>query len=346
MKFILLALISNLILVNSFAVDLTEEIKLLNRDYGRVMDYPIVIFDKKEVVPLVTGKSESESSDIIKKYLLDKYEIQATDNEAYNLVPYFTVMNGSAVALPFFQGTWRDKRVHFCAVLPNGNDNDLKSEVRRILGHDPRTNVYDGFDFSYFEENFTLEELYLFSLYHELSHCLDTYFLPKNYEGEPSGHGVHKSESFAEVNALFLLAQRKGMKRLGAKRSLIRTTYSKYMGPYFADSDTPIFGGQLVKQGGAIYFLTPALLAAQRKLEDFNRDVIDFSLDQTLELSREIVDHHAINSRSFHALFMAYQDGFEDAGEHYKKMAQEAPELFLNTYYDLMFYQTLIEASL
>lgn len=327
---------------SSFAFDLSLEVANLNEEYGNTYSYPIVIFDKNEIAPKLVGLEESEQVEIVKEYTLKTHGVELSDGEAVNLVPYFTVLNGAASAIPFFEKGW-GRDVKFCAVLPNGVMNDLPNEVRRVLGHTEEVDVYDEFDFSIFEQLFTLDELYLYSLYHELSHCLDKEFMLDNYTSSPTAHGVHEAESFAEVNALFLLAQKKGMRRLGTKRALLRKTYSQYMGPYFASDKVGPFAGPMVKKGGSIYFLSPAIIAAQRQLNDYGKGVMNYSLEETLKLSEEVVEHHAIDNRSFQALVMYFRDGSDEAKKYYRDLADRDPELFLASYYDLLYLSTILE---
>ncbi|MFG1503848.1 hypothetical protein [Halobacteriovorax sp. ZH5_bin.2] len=341
-KYLLTSLLTVSAFASNLAADLSNEIKVLNAEYGNVKDYPIVIFDKSEVVPLLKGHNEEEQIKLLSEYMLHKFNIELEKGEAVNLIPYFGVLNGAASALPFMKGGW-SKEFKFCAVLPNGVMNDLPSEIRRVLGHSEGVDVYKNFDFSEFENLFSLDELYYFSLYHELSHCLDDIYLPKNYRSSPNGHGIHESESFAEVNALFLLAQRKGLRRLGIKRALLRKTYSKYMGPYLASDKVVAYAGDIVKQGGGVYFLSPVLIAAQRELENYRKGVLNYDLNKTLELSANIVAHHSINSRSFHALVKYFKDGREDVFDYYKELANQDPDLFLASYYDLVYLTSILE---
>ncbi|MFG1481649.1 hypothetical protein ABMA79_08545 [Halobacteriovorax sp. HFRX-2_2] len=327
---------------SDLATDLSSEIKVLNAEYGNIKDYPIVIFDKSEVIPLLKGHSEEEQIKLLSVYMLQKFNIELERNEAINLIPYFGILNGSASALPFMKGGWSNE-FKFCAVFPNGVVNDLPSEVRRVLGHSDEVDVYENFDFSQFEKIFSLEELHYYSLYHELSHCLDDIYLPENYQAPPSGHGVHQSESFAEVNALFLMAQKKGLKRIGINRALLRKTYSKYMGPYLASDKVSPFAGEVVKQGGGVYFLSPVLIAAQREIENYNKDVLKYDLNETLKLSATIVEHHSINSRSFQGFAKYFKDGKEETLKYYKGLADRDPDLFLASYYDLVYLTSILE---
>ncbi|WP_412471840.1 hypothetical protein [Halobacteriovorax sp. RT-1-4] len=341
-KFLAVTLLASGVFASNLELTLSNEIKVLNAEYGNVKNYPIVIFDKSEVVPILKGHTEEQQIKLLSEYMIQKFGIELERNEAINLIPYFGVLNGSASALPFMKGGW-SKEFKFCAVLPNGIINDLPSEVKRSLGHDDRVDVYKDFDFSKIERLFSLEELYYFSLYHELSHCLDDIYLPMNYQSPPSGHGVHESESFAEVNALFLLAQKKGLKRIGMNRALLRKTYSQYMGPYLASDKVSPFAGEIVKQGGGVYLLSPVLIAAQREIENYNKNVLKYDLNETLKLSATIVGHHSINSRSFRALVKYFEDGKEDTFEYYKGLADRDPDLFLATYYDLIYLTSILE---
>lgn len=330
--------------ISVYSFDLSEEISQLNQEYGRILDHPIIIFDKKEVLPLIRNLNDREARKFLISYVQEKFDVEITENEAHNFLPYFRTINGSAVALPSLID-YRSKKMKFCAVFPNGVENSLEDEVKRMLDYSPEYDFYGDFDFKKIEKLFTLEELRLFSLYHELSHCLDEVFLPENYMYEPSAHGLHLSESFAEVNALFLLFQRKGMKKLGIKRSILRTAYTKHMGPAIANKVT-VFESPVVKASGSIYFLSPILIAAQRLIENYSVKVDELDIFQTIALSKEVVDHHAINSRSFQALVLRMRDGMEEAKKHYKKMAALSPELFLAAYLDLIYFDVFIEESL
>ena len=349
MKTLLLAL-TTAISLNAAALDMSQEINGLNRDYGQAMGFPIMIFDKQEVRQrlqqknlLVAGADEQQQAYIIYQYALEKFGVKMDGPDAANLVAYIAGQNNShASAMPFFKDA--RKTMKYCAVLPNGVENTHEQEVKRILGALDQEQIFKGFDFNKAYPLMTLEQLKLFSLYHELSHCLDQTYLPSLYEFEIDPHAVHQAESFAEVNALFMLAQRKDMTRLGSSRAILRGLYSKYYGPYLAQSGPSFFGGPAHQRGGSIYFLTIPLLKAQQEVESFQRRVKDLNLQQTLALSREIVKHHAMKSRSFQALHMMFTDGKEATEAHYLKLSRKAPDLFMYPYQDLLYFNSVLDS--
>lgn len=349
MKNVLIAL-TTVFSLNAFAVDMRQEIRDLNHDYGRIMGYPVLVFDKAEIRGrlkqknlLAPNSDERYQALEIRNYVAEVMGVQMDMPDAANLVPYIAGENNAAAsALPFFKDA--RKTMKYCAVLPNGVENSHEQEVKRILGALDQEHLYAGFDFKKANPLMTLEQLQLFSLYHELSHCLDQTYLPALYEFEIDPHAVHQAEAFAEVNALFMLAQRKDMTRLGTSRAILRTLYSKYYGPYLAQSGPSFFGGPAHSRGGSIYFLTVPLLKAQQEVESFQRKVKNLDTMQTLALSREVVQHHAMKSRSFQALHMYFTDGKEATFAHYLKLSSKAPDLFLYAYQDLLYYNSVLDS--
>lgn len=342
-----LLLISLFVSLSAGAFSLSEEIRQLNKDFGKVLPYPILIFDKDEVREFLRRQNVLDSGDDkriaaqLAIYVRQKFNFELTEGQAHNLAPYLTILNSAASALPLFEGYQSNVAPTACVVMPNGENLNHREELKRILGVSPGVNPYGNLDFSRLEKLMSLEEIKLFSLYHELSHCLDQFFTPALHASEPEPHQIHLAESFAEINAVFLLSQRKELKHIAAARVVLRGLYSKYFGPYLA-KHPPTMAGAAYNKGGSIYFLSPQLVIAQSQLDNFDLNVQNMNLKQTLSLSRRMVESHAIHFRSFPALHVLFQEGSDAAQSKYKEMARNHPTLFQRAYFDLLSWSSFL----
>ncbi len=334
--------------VQVHALELSTEITALNKEFNGSLGYPIMVVDKADFQKRLMAKglggtaSERDITRELYFYAREKHGIDMPPDEAAQLAPYFLGRNGSASAMPFFTDNVRREQMKYCVVLPSGLKTTHLQDIKRAIGADGQEELFKGIDVLKLQSLMTQQELELFSLYHELSHCLDQKFLRGMYEFETDPHDVHLAESFAEVNALLLLNQRHGFDKLGAARSLLRQVYSKYYGPAIAANKQVAFSVPVAKAGGSIYFLSPVLLAGQKEID--NRRVQNISLDQTLELSKMLVEQHALPQRSFQALNMMMTDGAEKIVPHYQKLANKSPRHFLQAYQDLLFVKSTLDS--
>lgn len=317
-----------------------DEISFLQNEFFQARPYPIIIVNKAQVRGhlsrlglLAEGASERAQAEALKDFF--KTQAPLSDNEAVNLIPYMTVMNSSATSLPFFERDSKGLRMTKCFVLPNGEVMSHEQELKRSLGIQPETeHLYSSQEIQSLANKLSAEDLRLFSLYHELSHCLDPKYILTFQTSAPSGQDIHRSEVFAEVNAVLLLYKHKKNRALGYKRALLRGLYTLRMGPYIAKAPAGL-AGPTFNQGGAIYYLSGPLIKAQARLESFRFDVRKMSLDQIIQTSIELTENHALSSRSFSALHNSILHG-EDAGlKQYEAMAIKDPDLFLGAYTDL-----------
>jgi hypothetical protein len=328
------------------AADLTSEIQKINQKYGNTMPYPIVVLDKPAFKKFI-GKNDFFAKDealIIKglqSFISQNHKLAIGEEEATSLAALLIHSGKSALAHPVIDRDSRPYKMKSCFVLPAVTQASHEAEVKRVLGADILPQLYKNLDIKQVMRLLSLEELQLFSLYHELSHCLDQTYTIKNFESDPEGHGIHQSEAFAEVSALFLLSQEKDMSRLGAGRSILRTLYSKYYGPYLAQSP-PSMAGPAYNQGGTIYFLVTPILEAQVFID--RGALRTLSLPQVLELSRRVVETHSLKSRTFQAMHRTFADGAPTLLE-YKKLAKDNPDLFLQTYQELLFIQQVLSTA-
>lgn len=326
----------------AWGFSLEQEIDLLNRDYGQAMNYPIVVVNKNKAAAFITSSgasTEAQKIAALQKYTDRYHNVSMENNEAANILPYILQFKDSALALPFYQG----QNTKVCYVLPSFSQNDHEAEINRILGNNSQDKIYQGFDISKAMTWMKLEELHLFSLYHELSHCFDNVYIKRANQNGGDAHSIHEAEVFAETNALFMLAQKKSLRNLAFKRALLRGTYTKYMGPYLAQQP-PSMAGDAYNKGGSIYFLSPALLKAQQQLESSANQVLKLSLSETLQLSYAVARFSALPSRSFHALHSYFVNGRVAALKQYQEMSQQHPDLFMQAYADLLNYDAFLKS--
>lgn len=320
---------------------LEQEINTLNQEFGRSMGYPIVVLNKEHITYYIEQnqpKNEAEQVELLRAYVLHKHRVEMSKSEGSNLLPYITLLKESAVAMPFFE----KDQIKSCYVMPSFNKNTHLQEVQRILGHDPAQNIYNGFNFSKAQSWLSHDELKLYSLYHELSHCFDKVYLKEaNVSGEP--HSIHQGEVFAEVNAMFLLAKKKSLFNLGFGRAMLRGTYSKYMGPFLANQP-PSMAGEAYNKGGSIYFLSLPLLKAQQIVDSNSFRSRNISVNEMIDMSHTIVRFNSLPSRSFHALYTYFKDGRQSSLDRYLQMARRNPDLFLQAYSDLLNYDAFLVA--
>lgn len=328
------------------ASDFNGEIAALNSDFSGALGYPILIVNTDDFKKTLAAKNLAGTED---KSLLAReltlYSrargIPMLPQEAYQLT---SSLNGTASAMPFYKDRDRRTQMNYCVVLTSATAVSHLDEIKRIIGADGQEQIFKGLDFQKLLPLMTAEDLQLFSLYHELSHCLDRNYLPSIFEDEVVPHNVHLAESFAEVNALILLNQRHGAKKLGAPRSILRTLYSKYYGPAIAHNVDNPFLGTVNKAGGSVYFLSPVLLAGQQELERNAVQIAAMNLEQTLALSKMLVEQHALSKLSFEALNMLIVDGPETILPYYQRIAKKSPVKFLKAYQDVLYYKTMMDA--
>lgn len=309
-------------------------------------DYPILIFDMDELEyryakaqAFGEGKEkERERAAVLKAYVLEKTGVELEDNEAMNYEPYTTLLKEGAYALPTMDRSsgWGKVKYKMCAVFPASPNSNQRLETERITGLKTK-GAYEDITYEGLKEKLTYKEMQLFSLYHEMGHCMDRIFMPKNYSAyEPDPHGVHESESYAEVFALMIL-EREGITGTGKTRALLRNMYTQEMGRWFIENPNIGFGNPLYLQGGLIYYLSPAILGADEFIQR-NGKFVQGPMDELLLKAGEIVETHALNGRSFSAIFRGMQDGTEKMFEEYREWSTKNPAFFTQAYKDLLHF--------
>lgn len=307
--------------------------------------YPILVFDRDQLNYLFAKNrlqgddNEDQRLQFLGEYVEKRIGFPLERNDLVNIDIYLTQTTGMAAALPLFERNGSEKKYKMCSVFslpPNGN---AQVESERVTG----LNIAEAYDHSH--ENFdrlsktmTFEELYLFSLYHEVSHCLDQKYLPESHTSQ-SSHAVHLSEAFAEVMAYLKLSERLDPKVVEA-RALYRTLYSRNVGVFLAQNQMGNAFNPHYTKGGVIYYLTPYLMGAYEKLV-FDLKNVDFVNDPKLlmELGQEIVESHKLSGRGFSAIGMALADGFPSIIQRYQDYAFDSPDFFYKSYLELMEYK-------
>ncbi len=335
-----------------FALDLKSEIELAQARFGNVMaNYPIVIIDQDEMdwryiqngVGHKRGKEfEKIRSSLLKHYIAEKVQVELTEMQASQLEPYTSVMKDGAFALPIVEN-YRTAKYKICAVFTSSANSNQRLEHERLLGLN-QPNIFTTENYDQLKWRIDYNSMALFSLYHEISHCLDSRFMPSIYSRGEDAHTMHEAESFAESLASLLLVDRDWTKHLKA-RGFHRTIYSRMVGKFMAQNSHLGFGHPFFKAGGVIYNLEPAL----RGVQDFitlNRNRLkEMSLAEKIAVTEEIVTKHALSSRGFNVIVNYLESTKpEEAIQLTLQRAIDWPEFFYEPYKSLISYVTYSEA--
>lgn len=345
LPYTLLSLLLSLTAINSWAFDYAQEIDKAQKRFGSVKEYPIVIFNQDEISWEIaradafgdSKKAQTLRKEILKEYVKDKSGLELSSKEAASLDNYITVMKDSAYAMPVLKGDWGERHFKLCAVFPASANTNQRLEHERLLGL-LTDDVYGDLAYEDIDLRLQYEQLALFSLYHEISHCLDPEFMLQNYNGHESPHKVHLSESFAEGLALLILEQM-GHKNMGRARGHMRMIYSRMMGQYFARNPQLGLGNPFFVKGGVIYHLDPVLRGAQEFAFNSGHRFSDLGLQELIDVMVNIVKRDALDSRTFHAIGSYLGDeNKESVLQKYRDWAFDSPELFYNAYAGLLEY--------
>lgn len=319
-------------------------IKRVQEKYAnQFTEYPILIMDIDEISFRYLQKNayglskekEVERAHILIEYVEEKIGVELTLAESIGLEPYTTVLKESAVALPVLGRDYK-KRIDYeaCVVFPASPNSNKRLETHRILQLDT-PGAYENVNYEGLQETLEYNELKLFSLYHELGHCMDRTFMPEMYTSyEPDPHDIHLAESFAEVFGLMIM-EMEGYKGTALKRALFRNMYSVEMGKWFVANPQNGFGNPLYKAGGAIYYLVPALLEARKRLEKRKGPLVVSNLDEIKDVAADIVKTAGYEGRSFNAIKYWFFEGQDKALDMYQDYYLRMPELFDDAFGDL-----------
>jgi hypothetical protein len=326
--------------------ELSKTVDYIQKTYAdNFSDYPILIFDMDEVEARYAkagafgeGRDkERQRADIVQAYVKEEVGVDLSSSEAMGYEAYTTILKASAYALPtLMDGPDRKKVYKMCAVFPASANSNKRLEMERMTGL-KTPGAYEHTTYAGLQKKLEFRELQLFSLYHELGHCMDRIFMPVNYNVyQVDSHDVHLSESYAEVFALMML-EKEGLKGTGETRALIRNLYTQKMGKWFIDNPQNGFGNPLYLRGGLIYNLAPVLLAANEFLER-DRNFVQQEVDVLLLKAKEFVDKNALSSRGFHGIFLAMSEGREKIVSRYREYSLSLPSFFKDAYKDILHF--------
>lgn len=330
---------------NAWAFDYAQEIDKAQERFGKVKEYPIIIFNQDEISWQLAqsnaygdnAEAKAKRIEIIQNYVKKKSSLEISEKEAESLENYITVMKDSAFAMPILQGSWGERTFKMCAVFPASPNTNQRLEHERMLGL-LTDEVYGDLGYEDIDLRMPYEQLAMFSIYHEVSHCLDPEFMPSNYNGHENPHNVHMSESYAEALALLILEQM-GYENMGRARGQMRMMYSRMMGGYFARNPGLGMGNPFFVKGGVIYHLDPVLRGAQEFAFYSGNDFDNMNLEQLMNETVDIVHEYALDSRTFYAIgsYLEAEDK-EEAIQTYRERAFDSPELFYKAYAGLVEY--------
>jgi len=323
-------------------------IQYVQQKYASQSEYPILIFDRDEIEWRFAKTKAFKKNEkalrlkIIQQYVREKTGFEATDNDADNFESYLTVLKDGANALPVLENG-ATGAVRFCAIFPADANSNRRLGAERVL--QLQTPGLYKTDFSQILEPMSHEQLRKISLYHELSHCLDTRFFPESYNsgGDADASQVHRNEAFAETLAILLLAK-EGMGDLGKTRSAYRSVYARVVGNFLARREGGMDPNQ--QYGGPIYYLSPMIKAAQAMIEASPDFFHEASLASLKKIAEEIVLEQSFSFQMISLIRFSYTDGRAAAFERSTKFEQDFPDLFKNTTKNLLDFYRQTDAVL
>ncbi|MAF77078.1 MAG: hypothetical protein CME63_01150 [Halobacteriovoraceae bacterium] len=327
----LLFQMSSIVYAKTLHSELVEYLQTKYTQQGQ--EYPILIMDQDEIdlryaVGNATGdddESEKRRAQILKAYVAEQIGVELSDTEASSLEPYTHVLKEGAYAVPLFNN-YTDKKYKICSVFPASTNSNIRLETHRILGLDT-PGAYPTDMFFRLKEHIPFDILKMYSVLHELGHCLDKTFMPAAYSNyEPSAHDVHESESFAETFATFMLIK-EGHANWAQTRALYRNLYTRYMGQWFVDNPHNGFGNPLYLKGGVIYYLSPSLLEANYVIKR-NRDIKEKSVAEYIQLAEDVVNKNALDFRAFQGIWRTFGEDTEEVLDFYREFSFDSPGLF------------------
>ncbi len=305
------------------------------KKFGHKKSWPIVVFDKDDIqwrfarAKALGEKKKEARYRIIQSYVQERVGLSLTEIEASQLEPYLTVLKEGAFALPVLRSQY-PVRYKLCAVFPASRNSSQELENERLLALNDK-NIHPHREVHDYSAQMGFEDLQLFSLYHELSHCLDEKYFPQTFEHEDA-HLVHQAEAFAEVNAYFMLKMQG--RELSDLRAKMRSTYSHFAGSYFAKNPQLGMGHPYFVAAGAIYHLGPILLEAA---------AFHPSEEESERMSQSVVDQHTTDFRGFTAIVKFLEVGAE-AVIYYEERVRQWPDLFQQALVTLLEYQGSVPA--
>jgi hypothetical protein len=327
----------------------SETIRYIEKKFAGAVPYPVMIVDRDEIEWLFAranafGDAKSQTRiEIIRNHIRERTGVLINQSQASNLDPYLTIMKSSAMAFPFFAQTGANEKL--CVVLPAPAASNQVLETERILGlSNPK--VSGEYRTHHVVKTLSYRQLWLFSLYHELSHCLDAEFMPDAYKSNgDDSHATHKSEAFAETLALLLLAQ-EGQKNLGENRAILRSIYSRLVGHFLATNPGASLGISSIMHGGGVYHLAPVLNHAQSLIDTRFTDIATADVHELKSLAAKIVREKALKSQSVYAVFVYLSEGYEVTLRRYEEQLVRYPEFFTNVIDSLKEYHAQTERAL
>ena len=339
MRGVVVFVLVNLVSSYAWSINHQEEIAIAEEWFKSFnKPYPIVIIDRDKTNFLIKSHDALEDEDkrfkLINGYFEKEANISLTKREFISIDPYITTLIYNA----FLPITSESK---FCAVFVNAPNGNAQVESNRIIGF-AQPNAFDkypNFNYNNLSEKMSFRELYLFSLYHEVSHCLDDQSFEMQKNMVRDAHEIHKTEVYAEILAYFALIPRLGHK-VASRRALYRTIYSRIVGEFLTTQST--FYNPHIANGGAIYNLGHYLYKAQELLY-FQQIDLNNSLDH---ITKNFVLNHILNPREFSAIVSFLTRGTKKANEQYRNLAFDNPYLFYTAYMKLIQYEHYTDSLL
>ena len=331
--------------------------RVQTRHADRFAHNPILIMDMDELWyryatnQVFINPSDDEPTDVRKfhkrmeithKYIKEKTGVEIEDATLGQIDLYTAgdkdgVIHHWGLTLPIIENAFlsRPEDILFqtCLIFPaNPNLNQrlrtedfLKLRTKDVHGAYP-----DGLTYTGIKHKIDFKTQQLLTLYHELGHCIDRHFFPKQVmlagdgylDPVGSAHRAHQSEAFAESFAIRLMwmeGQVKNMTEVIDAMAHRRNISTRMIGPWFAAHPENGFGIPHHTMGGVIYYLTPIILETRRQMVRFpDPTVKTLDLDKLSRMTKETVIRHSLSPLGIDMITQSFTTDVEEIKAKYR----------------------------
>lgn len=282
---------------------------LQQKDFVKTAPYPVLLIDRDDlewrfVAAHATGDARKREQ-IIRDYVREKTGVLITENAAANFEPYLTVLKEAATAMPAMTDDF--STIQVCVVFPFDPNRNQRLEIERLLQLQT-AEAYGDRTYDQLRPRMSYEDSVLFSMLHEIGHCLDRTYFPRIARGDSDPYTIHQGEAFAETLGALLMVK-EGREEVIDARIALRSVYTYFMEPFFVRHPQNGLGSESYVYGGLIYYLAPVLRGVAGDIRSGVEDLRKRSIAEILDRALEIVAEKDVDGRTFTAIYASYAEG-------------------------------------
>lgn len=294
----------------------SKRARWLTKEFNKnAQDVKIVVMDRDWFQANLAARQIDPNNDRARAELAAEYIKMQTgiDVPAYSLFRYGMqddLEHGEGYAWPAGSGPTRGMNPGVCTVFGQFADVDSPTQTSYLTGIE--SGFYPQLQQAGFKQTIKTETFRKAVDYHEIGHCL--------YHGQINGSGPqtlqdavmdrHRSEMYAEIMAVLLLAHYDGVKDAGTQMANLRLTAGALNGQAFMTSYADPRTMDYYMDG--VYLIHGGALGAQKAIDDLGmRKIRRMSLDELRALAHQILDQNAMNKKDMEAVLLMFRDKYD-----------------------------------